>query len=111
LAIHLQSYQFAAANLYGLRVLDRACGCGYGTYLLAEQNPDKQVTGVDIDPAAIRYAELNYQLPNLNYRCADAQTFSAEQRCSHPRTALTCDNRPQPSRCQLKARCSLAKII
>jgi SAM-dependent methyltransferase len=76
LAIHLQRYQFAAANLNGLRVLDMACGCGYGTYLLAEQNPDKQVTGVDIDPAAISYAELNYQLPNLNYRCADAETFS-----------------------------------
>jgi SAM-dependent methyltransferase len=79
LRIHLQRYRFAAACLSGERVLDMACGCGYGTALLAQLHPDKTLVGVDIDPAAIAYAEEHYRLPNLSYRCADAQSFSAAQ--------------------------------
>ena len=51
LRIHLERYEFAARHLCGEQVLDMACGCGYGSALLAERHPDKQVTGVDIDPA------------------------------------------------------------
>ena len=51
------------------KVLDVACGCGYGSALLAERHPDKQVTGVDIDPAAIAYARQHYQL--VSWRDAD----------------------------------------
>jgi 2-polyprenyl-3-methyl-5-hydroxy-6-metoxy-1,4-benzoquinol methylase len=79
LQIHMQRYEFAALHLSGQRVLDMACGCGYGTALLAERNPDKQVTGVDIDPAAIAYARAHYQQPNLRYECADAEQFSSDQ--------------------------------
>jgi 2-polyprenyl-3-methyl-5-hydroxy-6-metoxy-1,4-benzoquinol methylase len=79
LHIHIQRYEFAAEHLSGLRVLDIACGCGYGTALLAERNPDKQVTGVDIDPAAIAYAHQHYPLPNLRYECVDAEQFSSDQ--------------------------------
>ncbi|MFG0722253.1 class I SAM-dependent methyltransferase [Pseudomonas sp. GLN_6] len=75
LHIHMQRYEFAADHLSGQRVLDMACGCGYGTALLAQRNPDKQITGVDIDPAAIAYAREHYQLPNLRYECADAEQF------------------------------------
>lgn len=78
LRIHLERYEFAARHLSGERVLDMACGCGYGTALLAERHPHKQVTGVDIDPAAIAYARRHYRLPNLHYVCADAESFSAE---------------------------------
>ena len=46
LQIHMQRYEFAALHLSGQRVLDMACGCGYGTALLAERNPDKQVTAL-----------------------------------------------------------------
>ncbi|MBC9249333.1 hypothetical protein A9179_03475 [Pseudomonas alcaligenes] len=76
LRIHLERYEFAAVHLHGPRVLDMACGCGYGTALLAERHPDKLVTGVDIDPAAITYAQQHYQLPNLRYVCADAEQFA-----------------------------------
>jgi len=75
LEIHLERYRYAAENVSGARILDMACGCGYGSALLAEQNPDKQVIGVDIDSGAIAYAHAHYQLPNLKYVCADATTF------------------------------------
>src|SRR5690606_24231339 len=80
LRIHMERYDFAAVRLTGTRVLDMACGCGYGSDRLAELNPDKTVVGVDIDPAAIAFARAHYQRPNLSYICADAETFSALHR-------------------------------
>jgi 2-polyprenyl-3-methyl-5-hydroxy-6-metoxy-1,4-benzoquinol methylase len=76
LRIHLERYRFASAALSGARILDMACGCGYGTALLAADHPDKTFVGVDIDPSAIAYAQTHYRLPNLSYRCADALCFS-----------------------------------
>ena len=96
LRIHMQRYRFAAACLSGERVLDMACGCGYGTALLAELHPDKILIGVDIDPAAIAYAQEHYRLPNLSYQCADAQSFSAEQPFDSIVSLETIEHLPNP---------------
>jgi ubiquinone/menaquinone biosynthesis C-methylase UbiE len=96
LQIHMQRYEFAAEHLSGQRVLDMACGCGYGTALLAERNPDKQVTGVDIDPAAIAYAREHYQLANLRYECADAEQFSSDQGFDCIVSLETIEHLPRP---------------
>ena len=98
LRIHLERYAFAAEHLSGERVLDMACGCGYGTALLAERHPDKQVTGVDIDPAAIAYARQHYRLPNLRYVCADAECFEAEDGFDSIVSLETIEHLPHPSR-------------
>ena len=96
LRIHLQRYQFAAEHLRGQRVLDMACGCGYGTALLAERNPDKQVLGVDIDPEAIAYARQHYQLDNLRYECADAEQFASTQGFDCIVSLETIEHLPRP---------------
>jgi len=96
LRIHLQRYRFAAACLSGERVLDMVCGCGYGTALLAELHPDKILLGVDIDPAAVAHAQEHYRLPNLSYRCADAQSFSAAQRFDSIVSLETIEHLPSP---------------
>lgn len=98
LHIHLERYEFAARNLGGERVLDMACGCGYGTALLAERHPDKQVTGVDIDPKAIAYAQRHYQLPNLRYVCADAERFDEGQGFDSIVSLETIEHLPDPVR-------------
>jgi SAM-dependent methyltransferase len=98
LRIHMQRYRFAAACLSGERVLDMACGCGYGTALLAELNPDKILIGVDIDPEAIAYAQQHYRLPNLSYQCADAQSFSSEQPFDCIVSLETIEHLPNPQR-------------
>ena len=51
---HLDRYFKIRQFCYGT-VIDAACGCGYGSYIIS-QNPDVQyVLGVDIDPEAIQY--------------------------------------------------------
>jgi 2-polyprenyl-3-methyl-5-hydroxy-6-metoxy-1,4-benzoquinol methylase len=45
------------------RILDLACGVGYGTELLAAAVGVEEVLGVDIDPEAIAYARDRYPHP------------------------------------------------
>lgn len=76
--IHEARYRFAADQLSGDTILDLACGCGFGTALMAARHPDKQFIGVDIDPEAIAYAQHHYQADNLQYRCSDAMNLMLE---------------------------------
>lgn len=77
LEIHEARYHFAAKHLAGEQILDMACGCGFGTALMASLHPQREFTGVDIDPEAIAYAKQHYSAPNLRYVCADAMTFAS----------------------------------
>ena len=72
---HLQRYRFALERIEGLRVLDLACGVGYGSYVLA-QVPGRSVTGLDLSPAAIAYGGAHYQRPGLRLCQADALTWT-----------------------------------
>ena len=55
---HWHRYHFAAPLAQGKRVLDIACGEGYGTALLARSAA--HVTGVDVAAAAVRHAQRTY---------------------------------------------------
>ena len=59
LALHLARYEFAAKHLRPGRVLDLACGVGYGTKLLAERS-GSPVLGADLSREAIEYARSRY---------------------------------------------------
>lgn len=62
---HLHRYALAQLLVPGKRVLDIACGEGYGTQLLAEKA--LSVVGVDLDAAAIAHARVKYSRPNLDF--------------------------------------------
>jgi SAM-dependent methyltransferase len=63
---HWHRYHFAARWCAGRRVLDVACGEGYGTALLARDAA--QVAGVDVDDAAIAHATRTYKtLDNASF--------------------------------------------
>ena len=67
---HWHRYAFASRLATGKRVLDAACGEGYGSAMLA--GTADSVLGVDIDPVAIEHARGRYgQQPNLSYVAAD----------------------------------------
>ncbi len=64
---HRHRYWFAKNRVKGL-VLDAACGCGYGSYIL---NEVADVTGVDIDEESIAFANENYAGPH--YKVGDVR--------------------------------------
>lgn len=72
--IHLERYEYAAQALGGRRVLDCACGMGYGTDLL--RLGGAQVMGVDKDPKAIELARQRY--PESFYLVGDIYEVSLE---------------------------------
>lgn len=68
---HWHRYAFVRELAAGKRVLDAACGEGYGSALLA--GVAAEVTGVDIDAASVAHARARYAgRPRLRYECADA---------------------------------------
>jgi SAM-dependent methyltransferase len=66
---HLHRYAFASAFVGGRRVLDAACGEGYGAALLA--TTAASVTGVDLSAAAIEHARGRYGRDGLEFQAAD----------------------------------------
>ena len=66
---HWHRYHFAARWAAGKRVLDVACGEGYGSALLARTAA--RVTGVDLSSAAVEHARRRYAaLGNVAFECA-----------------------------------------
>lgn len=59
LPLHFARYCFARTLMRGQRILDVACGTGYGAAMLAGAGAET-ITGVDIDGDTIEYARLNY---------------------------------------------------
>jgi SAM-dependent methyltransferase len=72
---HLARYKFAANFVIGKKVLDVACGTGYGSNLLKVAGASS-VTGVDISSESIAYAKNNYQSSGINFIVGDAADLS-----------------------------------
>jgi len=62
---HLHRYAFASQFVKGKKVLDMACGEGYGSNILSREA--EYVVGIDIDEKTVRHAHRKYDLPNLKY--------------------------------------------
>ena len=73
---HLKRYDFACGHVKGKRVLDIACGCGYGSSLLLKQGQAQEIIGVDIEQDAIRYANHRYYADNIKRYVGDGTKFS-----------------------------------
>ena len=62
---HLHRYAIAKELVVGKKVLDIACGEGYGSSILSTSA--KKVTGVDISEYAIKHAKSKYKKKNLEF--------------------------------------------
>src|SRR3954452_1568458 len=71
---HVAVYRWIAARCAGLRVVDMACGEGYGSALLAETAAE--AIGVDANPEAHEHARLRYAAPNLRFERALVEEFA-----------------------------------
>jgi SAM-dependent methyltransferase len=70
---HLVVYEWIAARVHGLKVIDMACGEGYGTDVLARSA--RSVVGVDANPQAHEHASLRYRRPNVRFARDLVETF------------------------------------
>jgi len=75
---HLVRYQLASSFVKGKRVLDIACGSGYGSKMLAEAGAEK-VIAMDASAAAIKSAKKNFFRDNIEYRAGDAENIGLEE--------------------------------
>jgi SAM-dependent methyltransferase len=66
---HFHRYAFARELVGGLKVLDAACGEGYGSALLS--TGASQVTGVDISDTAVEHATARYPSDKLEFIVSD----------------------------------------
>jgi SAM-dependent methyltransferase len=71
---HLVVYEWIAARAGGMRVVDMACGEGYGSAVLAEAAAS--VVGVDANPEAHEHARLRYVRPNLRFERDLVESFA-----------------------------------
>jgi SAM-dependent methyltransferase len=62
---HLAVYEWIGARVVGRRVLDMACGEGYGSEVLSRTAAG--VVGVDANPEAYEHARLRYRRENLTF--------------------------------------------
>lgn len=76
---HIERYALLRQFAKGV-VVDAACGCGYGSYLLAT-NPDVElVIGLDSDSQILSYAKDEYKSDKTEFHLAQLETWKTEQK-------------------------------
>jgi SAM-dependent methyltransferase len=70
---HLAVYEWIGARVIGRRVLDMACGEGYGSEVLWRSAAS--VVGVDANPEAHEHARLRYRRQNLRFERGLVETY------------------------------------
>jgi SAM-dependent methyltransferase len=97
LQLHLSRYAFAAEHARRGRILDIACGVGYGSRLLSDCLPaGTEVLGVDLSEAAITHARQQYRREGLDFAVADALRFSDERGFDTIVSLETIEHLPDP---------------
>jgi SAM-dependent methyltransferase len=99
LELHLERYRYASRFVRPGRLLDIACGVGYGTQLLAERGEGKvEALGLDRSAEAIAYAEQHYGGSQLSFHAADAMEFHCAEGFDTIVSLETVEHLPEPAR-------------
>ena len=73
---HWHRYAWAATHVAGNRVLDAACGEGYGSYLLSQSA--SRVIGIDLSEETIAHASARYKRQSLEFVQGDVTDLPLE---------------------------------
>ena len=91
---HLAVYEWIEPQVAGLRVIDMACGEGYGAAALARRAA--AVTGVDANPEAHDHARMRYHAPNLHFARAMVERYGEPACCDAVSFLQTIEHVPNP---------------
>lgn len=69
-ADHVYRYEYAKTLISGI-VFDGACGCGYGSHILAGSDNVGAVYGLDIDQGCIDFAKEHWKHDKVHYSTCD----------------------------------------
>lgn len=94
---HLQRYLFAERFVAGKRVLDLACGSGFGAYALRMFGACP-VAGVDLDPVALAYAREHYRRDGLRFVEGNALQWSEGEKYDVVVSFETIEHLPDPAK-------------
>jgi len=99
LQLHVERYEFAAKYIKAGRLLDIACGVGYGTSLLAGRASGVvEALGVDLDADAVGYAGAHYASERTRFLQQDAMTFADGSGFDSIVSVETLEHVPDPGR-------------
>lgn len=73
---HIQRYEFASEICIGKKVLDAACGVGYGSAFIADKGA-KSVYAIDISNEAIMKAKSLFARNNITFNVDDCEKISS----------------------------------
>jgi len=76
---HLAVYEWIAERVWGRRVVDLACGEGYGSAILARHA--RSVVGVDANPEAFEHATLKYTTERVTFERDMVETWRGDVDC------------------------------
>jgi SAM-dependent methyltransferase len=91
---HLAVYEWIAEQVRELRVIDMACGEGYGAATLALTAAE--VTGVDANPEAFEHATVRYVEPRLRFERALVERYGEPGSCDAVTFLQTIEHVPNP---------------
>lgn len=94
--LHLERYGFAAAHAQPGRVLDCACGVGYGTRRLLEADSIQAAVGVDLSADAIATARERYAHPDARFEISDALQYRSLDQFDTVVSLETIEHVPDP---------------
>lgn len=96
--LHIERYEFAARHATPGRLLDVACGAGYGTRLLADRSPQvTEALGIDLSAATIEHARQHYGGDRVRFERGDAMSFPREQGFDTIVSLETVEHLPDPA--------------
>ena len=98
--LHLARYEWAASvladNDNARSILDAACGVGYGSAVLASSMSGVNVTGADIDAAAVDYAKQRYHSTNVQFIHSNILNIASEEKFDAIVSLETIEHVPDP---------------
>ena len=99
LELHLERYRFAARHARAGRLLDIACGVGYGTRLLRDESQQvRSALGVDLSEECVAYARERYGCDGVEFRTGDAMEFEDPEGFDTIVSLETVEHVPHPAK-------------